>query len=232
MGGPAGQLPGALWRHYYNRKYGAGTLRFPTRKRTSPKITRGFNTPKHIRQLCPRPEKFEEFRFKGHYNISVPGAPICLGPALDYVIFAIYFSNIGLVSTRWFKYDRDWCRQIYTQIVPVIFESPCIIVMSSNLRISKAWRVLTRILCTLICSYHKWGSWWYYEDKDSKCWIWNRSTVTALSTFASYRPGYTTVSPVLTGTAESWWRWQTGMITQQFNEIFFLRYKRLQYNTD
>jgi len=28
-------------------------------------------------------------------------------------------------STRWFKYDRDWCRQIYTQTVPVIFEPPC-----------------------------------------------------------------------------------------------------------
>jgi len=28
--------------------------------------------------------------------------------------------------TRWFKYDRDWCHQIYTQIVPVIFEPPCI----------------------------------------------------------------------------------------------------------
>ena len=173
-------------------------------------------------------------------NFGLKVTTIFLSPGHPYVsdrlLIMLFSQSISrtsvLVSTRWFKYDRDWCRQIYTQIVPIIFESPCIIVMSSNLRISKAWRVLTRILCTLICSYHKWGSWWYYEDKDSKCWIWNRSTVTALSTFASYRPGYTTVSPVLTGTAESWWRWQTGMITQQFNEIFFLRYKRLQYNTD
>jgi len=27
--------------------------------------------------------------------------------------------------TRWFKYDWDWCCQIYTQVVPVIFEPPC-----------------------------------------------------------------------------------------------------------
>jgi len=31
------------------------------------------------------------------------------------------------VYTRWFKYDRDWCRHIYTQIVPVIISIfiPC-----------------------------------------------------------------------------------------------------------
>ena len=27
--------------------------------------------------------------------------------------------------TRWFKYDRDKLRLVYTQIVPVIFEPPC-----------------------------------------------------------------------------------------------------------
>jgi hypothetical protein len=31
----------------------------------------------------------------------------------------------GLVNTRWFKYDRDKLWLVYTQIVPVIFESPC-----------------------------------------------------------------------------------------------------------
>ena len=30
------------------------------------------------------------------------------------------------VSTRWFKYDRDWLFIVYTQKVPVIFEPPCI----------------------------------------------------------------------------------------------------------
>jgi hypothetical protein len=29
-------------------------------------------------------------------------------------------------STRWFKYDRDKLWLVYTQIVPVIFEPPCI----------------------------------------------------------------------------------------------------------
>ena len=28
--------------------------------------------------------------------------------------------------TRWFKYDRDKLWLVYTQIVPVIFEQPCI----------------------------------------------------------------------------------------------------------
>jgi len=35
----------------------------------------------------------------------------------------INFKNICCIikivlDTRWFKYDRDWCRQIYTQISP------------------------------------------------------------------------------------------------------------------
>ena len=29
-------------------------------------------------------------------------------------------------NTRWFKYDGDWLRLVYTQSVPVIFEPPCI----------------------------------------------------------------------------------------------------------
>jgi hypothetical protein len=29
--------------------------------------------------------------------------------------------------TRWFKYDRDKLRLVYTQIIPVIFEPPCIL---------------------------------------------------------------------------------------------------------
>ena len=31
-----------------------------------------------------------------------------------------------VVNTRWFKYDRDKLWLVYTQIVPVIFEPPCI----------------------------------------------------------------------------------------------------------
>jgi hypothetical protein len=33
-------------------------------------------------------------------------------------------------NTRWFKYDRDKLWLVYTQIVPVIFEPPCILVLS------------------------------------------------------------------------------------------------------
>ena len=35
--------------------------------------------------------------------------------------------HIHSVYTRWFKYDRDKLWLVYTQIVPVIFEPPCII---------------------------------------------------------------------------------------------------------
>jgi hypothetical protein len=35
-------------------------------------------------------------------------------------------SRIQLRNTRWFKYDRDKLWLVYTQIVPVIFEPPCI----------------------------------------------------------------------------------------------------------
>ena len=34
--------------------------------------------------------------------------------------------TIVMIYTRWFKYDRDRCRQIYTQTVPVIFKPPCV----------------------------------------------------------------------------------------------------------
>ena len=38
--------------------------------------------------------------------------------------------HIHSVYTRWFKYDRDKLWLVYTQIVPVIFEPPCIINLS------------------------------------------------------------------------------------------------------
>ena len=40
-----------------------------------------------------------------------------------------YFLNAPqcyVISTRWFKYDRDKLWRVYTQSVPVIFEPPCI----------------------------------------------------------------------------------------------------------
>ena len=36
-------------------------------------------------------------------------------------------TQLQLINTRWFKYDRDKLWLVYTQIVPVIFEPPCII---------------------------------------------------------------------------------------------------------
>jgi hypothetical protein len=46
-------------------------------------------------------------------------------------IFFIWYSPVGvymsLIVPRWFKYDRDKLWLVYTQIVPVIFEPPCII---------------------------------------------------------------------------------------------------------
>jgi hypothetical protein len=43
----------------------------------------------------------------------------------SYTVFSSFVSS-HVLNTRWFKYDRDWLRLVYTQIVPVIFEPPCI----------------------------------------------------------------------------------------------------------
>jgi len=196
MGGPAGQLPGALWRHYYNRKYGAGTH---ARKNFSENYPQFWHPPKTFASSVLGRKSLKNFGLKVATIFLSPGHPY----VSDRLLIMLFSQSISRTSVL------------------------VSIVVMSNLRISKALRVLTRILCTLICSYHKWGSWWYYEDKNSKFWIWSTSTVNVMSTFASYRPGYTTVSPVLTGTAESWWSWKTGMITQQFNEIFFFTLKEV-----
>jgi hypothetical protein len=44
-------------------------------------------------------------------------------------IYSEWSKNIEEVkslNTRWFKYDRDRLWLVYTQIVPVMFEPPCI----------------------------------------------------------------------------------------------------------
>ena len=38
---------------------------------------------------------------------------------------ALGVSHYIFYVTRWFKYDRDKLRLVYTQLVPVIFEPPC-----------------------------------------------------------------------------------------------------------
>jgi hypothetical protein len=40
--------------------------------------------------------------------------------------------------TRWFKYDRDKLWLVYTQIVPVIFEQPCIYEIKYRIVTAKA----------------------------------------------------------------------------------------------
>jgi hypothetical protein len=40
--------------------------------------------------------------------------------------------NAQMIYTRWFKYDRDKLWLVYTQIVPVIFEPPCIFSICST----------------------------------------------------------------------------------------------------
>ena len=42
-----------------------------------------------------------------------------------YIIRKYVHTYVHSVYTRWFKYDRDCNRLVYTQIVPVIFEPPC-----------------------------------------------------------------------------------------------------------
>jgi hypothetical protein len=59
-------------------------------------------------------------------------------------------------STRWFKYDRDKMWLVYTQIVPVIFEPPCISETSG-----KVWHVVLEKEeeeQQLFRSCEKWGS--------------------------------------------------------------------------
>jgi hypothetical protein len=54
-------------------------------------------------------------------------------------LYALYSSP----NTRWFKYDRDKLWLVYTQIVPVIFEPPCItrVIKSRRLRWQNMWHV-------------------------------------------------------------------------------------------
>jgi len=68
-GGPNVQLPGTLRRRWNNLKYGASKLRCPHEKESlrtlSAVLVRAL---KIIRQPCPRPKKFKEYRFEGAPN--------------------------------------------------------------------------------------------------------------------------------------------------------------------
>ena len=50
-------------------------------------------------------------------------------------------------NTRWFKYDRDKLWLVYTQIVPVIFEPPCIWPKKEEERYAVSLRAVFLQLC-------------------------------------------------------------------------------------
>ena len=87
-GGPFGQLPTVLRRHWSNRKYGTGKHRcFHTRKNFSEKLYAICpRSPKVQGQPCPMPREFKECRFKGRQIISLPGASTCLRPAVSAIL--------------------------------------------------------------------------------------------------------------------------------------------------
>ena len=71
-------------------------------------------TLKNVRQPCPRPQKFEQYRFEGRQTVSLPGTLIYLEPALSgkqRVSFnveprAVERTTLLLPSDRW---CRSFC---------------------------------------------------------------------------------------------------------------------------
>jgi hypothetical protein len=57
----------------------------------------------------------------GSMHVRSPTKEVALGSVFVPVLLFFCFQY-----TRWFKYDRDKLWLVYTQIVPVIFEPPCI----------------------------------------------------------------------------------------------------------
>ena len=51
----------------------------------------------------------------------------------DKVIYSVKHDTYIVINTRWFKYDRNWCRQIYTHFSPGhIWTTLCIVGNSFN----------------------------------------------------------------------------------------------------
>ena len=63
------------------------------------------------------------FSFRAYF-VFVSSLYFCLILFITVVLLSFLFPYF--VHTRWFKYDRDKLWLVYTQIVPVIFEPPCI----------------------------------------------------------------------------------------------------------
>jgi hypothetical protein len=62
---------------------------------------------------------------------------------------------------RWFKYDRDKLWLVYTQLVPVIFEPPCMI-KSVSLLIEKGPSVFVKVVETLRSGKIDFSRWQIY----------------------------------------------------------------------
>ena len=65
--------------------------------------------------------------------------PITLSSVLLLLFLASFLPTVFYNSTRWFKYDRDKLWLVYTQIVPVIFEPPCICILSQWSQTISVW---------------------------------------------------------------------------------------------
>jgi hypothetical protein len=50
----------------------------------------------------------------------------------SFIYIYIYIYIYIHIHTRWFKYDRDKLWLVYTQIVPIIFEPPCMYTWTIN----------------------------------------------------------------------------------------------------
>ena len=68
---------------------------FPHAKELLRKLPAILTPPKIFASSVLGRKRLKNFGFEGRYSISVPGASVCLGSALDYLISAINFSNIS-----------------------------------------------------------------------------------------------------------------------------------------
>ena len=81
--------------------------------------------------------------------------------------YSFHGESLKSRCTRWFKYDRDKLWLVYTQIVPVIFEPPCIYYLlffqDSNGYANAPQCYVTRALSVLFYEYR----WHWYVNKHS-----------------------------------------------------------------
>jgi hypothetical protein len=107
------------------------------------------------------------------------------------------------IYTMWFKYDRDKLWLDYTQIVPVIFEPPCIYTYMYIYKVVQIWQGQTVTCLHTNRPGHIWTTFYIYIYVYIYIYkvvqIWQGQTVTCLHT---NRPGHIwttlyTTSPIL-----------------------------------